>query len=125
MQRRGPGVRRPLGALLKGVWPTDTTTGAGPYTHTFSGSGTTTLWQTTFATDLLGGAVEQVYEAGQCSGMVFSSTEEGGPMHVTWNAVGKRPTIATYTNATAAVLADGYFTATGAVIQYEVDSTTP
>ena len=56
----------------------------------------------------------------------ISGDGTGGPAKVGAKYVGKRPTVATYTNATPQVTGtDGYFTFSGAVLQYEVDSGTP
>jgi hypothetical protein len=115
-----------LGRLLKSLWSVDTMTGAGPFTHTYSGLGLATTWQTMFHTDILGGAVEWTYEAGQCAGMSFSADENGGPLRVGYQIVGKRPTVANYTNATPqSTSTDGYFTVKGAVLKYEADNATP
>jgi hypothetical protein len=121
-----PAFAPPLPRLLTGLWPTDTKTGAGPYTHTMSGLGSATnLWFTTFNTDLLGGAVEETFEAGLMSEFSISGDGTGGPARVGAKFVGKRPTVASYTNATVEALANGYFTFSGAVLQYEVDAGTP
>jgi hypothetical protein len=108
------------------LWTTDTITGAGPYTHTLSNLGATPPWFTTYNTDLLGGSVEETFEAGIMSEFSISGDGTGGPARVGAKYVGKRPTIASYTNATPQVIStDGYFTFSGAVLQYEVDSSTP
>ena len=120
-----PGFAASLGRFLSAFWPTDTKTGAGPYTHTFSGLGTAGPWVTCYNIDLTGGAVEETFEAGRISEISFSSDENGGPLKVGFKATGKKPTIATYTNATPEALTGGYFTATGAVIKFEVDNATP
>lgn len=121
-----PGFAAPLGRLLLALWPTDTATGSTPKTHTFSGLGSATTWQTMYHTDILGGAVEWTYEAGQCSSISFSADETGGPLRVGFGVVGKRPTVATYTNATPqSISTDGYFTVKGATLKYEADSATP
>jgi hypothetical protein len=121
-----PAFGAALPKLLVGLWPTDTKTGAGPWVHTFSGMGATPPWFTTFNTDLLAGSVEETFEAGIQSGFSLSADGTGGPAKVGVKYVGKRPTIASYTNATPQVVAtDGYFTMSGAVLQYEVDSGTP
>src|SRR5262245_23676333 len=64
-----PGFAAQLGRLLHAFWTTDTMTGTTPRTHTFSAFLTSTPWLTTYGTDLLGGAVEETYEAGQASGI--------------------------------------------------------
>ena len=122
-----PAFGAPLPRLLTGLWPTDTKTGAGPYTHTMSGlGGSTNTWYTTYNTDLLGGAVEETFEAGLQQQFTLSGDGTGGPARVGVQYVGKRPTIATFTNSTPQVTGtDGYFTMSGAVLQYEVDSSTP
>lgn len=116
-----------LGRLLFSLWPTDTLTGSSPnFSHAFSALGGATTWQTMMHTDILGGAVEWTYEAGQCAGMSFSADETGGPLRVGYQIVGKRPTVANYTNATPqSTSIDGYYTVKGAVLKYEADSATP
>ena len=121
-----PALGAPLGRFLQSLYPTDTISGAGPFTHTFSGLGSAAPWVTMFHTDILGGAVEYTYEAGQCAGISFSADETGGPLRVGYQCVGKRPTVASYTNATPQVLGtDGYFTVKAATLKYEADSATP
>lgn len=121
-----PAFGAPLPKILFGLWPTDTITGANPYTHTLSTEAATPSWFTTYNTDLLGGAVEETFEAGIMSEFSLSGDNTGGPARVGVKYVGKRPTIATYTNATAQVVnTDGYYTMSGAVLQYEVDNATP
>lgn len=120
-----PGFAAPLPKVLVGLYPTDTVTGSGPFTHTMSGLGAAPPWFTTFNTDLLGGSVEETFEAGIMSEFSISGDGTGGPVRVGAKYVGKRPTIASYTNATAEALATGYFTFSGAVLQYEVDAGTP
>jgi hypothetical protein len=118
-----PAFAAPLGRLLQSLWPTDTITGAGPFTHTFSGLGTATPWIAMYD-DFTNATKEAIYEAGKCAGMTFTCTEAGGPLQVGFRAVGKRPTDAAYTVTTAASLADGYFQAVGAVMQFDENSTT-
>ena len=121
-----PAFGAALPKILVGLWPTDTLSGAGPFTHTFSGLGNTPPWFTTFNTDLLSGSVEETFEAGIMSEFSLSGTNEGGPARVGAKYVGKRPTIASYTNATPQTISsDGYFTFTGGSMKYEVDSATP
>ncbi|MGH2373043.1 MAG: hypothetical protein ACRDIC_06135 [bacterium] len=121
-----PAFGNPLPKLLVGLHPTDTLTGVGPFTHTMSGLGAVPAFFTTFNTDLLGGAVEETFEAGIMSEYSFSGTQEGGPARVGVKYVGKRPTIASYTNATVQTIsADGYYTFTGGSMKYEVDAATP
>jgi len=121
-----PAFGAPLPKILVGLWPTDTVTGTGPFTHTMSGLGAAPPWFTTYNTDLLAGAVEETFEAGILSEFSITGDGTGGPARVGAKYVGKRPTIASYTNATAQVVAtDGYFTFSGATLQYEVDAGTP
>jgi hypothetical protein len=118
-----PAFAAPLGVFLQSLWPTDTITGAGPFTHTFSGLGATGPWVAMFD-DFTNATKEAIYEAGQCAGMTFTVTEAGGPLQVGYRAVGKRPTDAAYTVTTPATLADGYFQAVGAVFQFDEDTGT-
>jgi len=118
-----PAFAAPLGRLLQSLWPTDTMTGAGPFTHTFSGLGATTPWISMYD-DFTNATKKATYEAAKCAGMTFTCTEAGGPLQVGFRATGKRPTDAAYTVTTPATLADGYFQAVGAVMQFDEDSTT-
>lgn len=118
-----PAFSTVLGTLLQAMWPTDTITGAGPYTHTFSGLGGTQSWIALYQT--APGSLAETYEAGLCSGIGFSVTEEGGPLRVQFKAVGKKPTVAAHTITTSNALVDGYFTATGATLKFEEDNATP
>jgi hypothetical protein len=122
-----PAFGAPLGRLLSGLWTTDTISGAGPFVHTFSALGTSAInWFTTYNTDLLGGSAEETFEAGIMSQFSISGDGTGGPARVGVQYVGKRPSYAAFTNATPQVVAtDGYYTFSGAVLQYEVDSSTP
>lgn len=121
-----PGFAAPLGRLLQAFWTTDTMTGTTPRTHTFSTFLTNTPWLTMYHTDILGGSVEWTYEAGQAQMISFTADETGGPLRVGFEAVGKRPTVASYTNATPqSISTDGYFTVKGATLKYEADNTTP
>jgi hypothetical protein len=119
-----PAFGAALGRFLQSLWPTDTITGAGPYTHTFSGLGATTPWVAMYD-DFTNATLEQTYEAGQCAGMTFSVDENGGPLRVGYRAVGKKPTVASYTETTPQTLALGYFTAQGATLKFEEDNATP
>jgi hypothetical protein len=77
-------------------------------------------------TDLLGGAGEELFEAGIMSEWSISGDNTGGPARIGMKAVGKRPTYVPYTNATAQVIGtDGYFTFTGGNLKMEVDNATP
>lgn len=121
-----PAFATPLPKLLVGLHPTDTLSGAGPFVHTLSGLGSTPSWFTTYNTDLLGGAVEETFEAGIMSEYSISGDNTGGPARVGVKYTGKRPTVASYTNATPqTITADGYYTFTGGTVKYEVDSGTP
>jgi hypothetical protein len=118
-----PALADLLGLELVSMWPTDTKTGAGPtYTHTYSGLGATQAWFAQYST---APGLAETYEAGVCSGIGFSVTEEGGPMRVTYEMIGKKPTVAAHTITTSPGLVDGYFTATGAVLKGEEDNATP
>jgi hypothetical protein len=121
-----PAFAAPLPKILFGLWPTDTITGANPYTHTLSTLGATPPWFTTYNTDLLAGSVEETFEAGIMSEFSLSGDNTGGPARVGAKYTGKRPTIASYTNATVQnISTDGYLTFTGGTVKYEVDNATP
>jgi hypothetical protein len=113
-----------LGRLLQSLWPTDTISGAGPYVHTYSGLGGTQPWISWYTNWVNAGAFQQAFAAGLCSGMTFSSTAEGGPLRVGFNAIGQSTTVASFTVTNAETLALGYFQmqATGAKIELDVDT---
>jgi hypothetical protein len=119
-----PGFAAPLGTFLVSMWPTDTVTGAGPYTHTFSGLGNSTAWFSLYS-DPLSGALDETFEDGKCTGITFSNDASGGPLRVGVQMIGKRPTVAAWTAGGSASLNDGYFQAKGATLKYEVDNATP
>lgn len=119
-----PAFAAPLGRILSMLWPTDTISGTGPYTHPFSGLGSATAWFAAYS-DVLAGALDETFEAGKCTGLSFSADGSGGPLRVGVRMIGKRPTVAAWTIGGQAVLGDGYFTAKGATLKYEVDAGTP
>src|SRR5262245_7823110 len=77
-----PAFPAPLPKIVVGWWPTDTVTGAGPFTHTHSGLGNTPAFFANYHTDLLAGSVEETYEAGIMSEFSLSGDQEGGPAKV-------------------------------------------
>lgn len=118
-----PAYGNVLGRVLQGMWPTDTKTGAGPYEHAFSGLGATPPWLSMYSTSP--GSFKETFAAGIISSVGFSFSEVGGPLRVQFSILGETPTVASYTVTTSAALADGYFTAVGATLKYDVDSGTP
>lgn len=118
-----PAFAAPLGRLLQSLWPTDVVTGAGPWTHTFAGLGATAPWIAMYD-DFTNATKKATYGKGQCSGITFTCTEAGGPLQVGFRAVGELPSDTTYTVTTPATLADGYFQAVGAVMQFDEDTST-
>jgi hypothetical protein len=113
-----------LGRLLQALWPTDTTTGAGPYTHTYSGLGGTQSWIALYSEWTNASAFEQTFGKGQCSGITFSATNDGSPLTVGFSAVGQETTVATWTATATDNLDDGYFrlVETGGKIELDVDT---
>jgi len=121
-----PAFANVLGRFLQSIWPTDTKTGAGPYTHTFTGLGSgSTPWMSLYSKQGFSGNLSETFEAGQASAISFSFDQNGGPLKVGYKAVGKKPTVATFTTTTSAVLTDGYFTAAGGVLKFDEDTGTP
>lgn len=121
-----PAFEATLGRWLTGMWPTDTKTGAGPFTHTMSGLGTQPLFWTMWS--LPGGslALPESFGKGVCSGLTFSFDENGGPLQVEVQAVGQVPAVVSAPTITLSeALTNGYYRAVGAVLKYEEDSATP
>jgi hypothetical protein len=96
---------------------------AGTRVHRFSALGNATVWTTMYATKP-GGLIE-TFEDGQISGIAVSADSPGAPIRVNVKAMGKRPTVASYSGGTAMALSDGYFIAAGGQFAYEVDAATP
>lgn len=116
-----------LGTALVGMFPTDTTTGAGPYTHTYSLAGTIPFLS--MYTDKPG-TLKETFEAGVVSGLGFTvEPATSAPLRANVKAYGKRPTVATYTVTTSKQLSDGFFTgvsgAAATTLKIEVDNATP
>lgn len=118
-----PAFATVLGTILQSMWPTDTASGAGPYTHTFTGLGGTQPWIAMYST--APGSELQTFEAGITSAVGFSFDETGGPLRIQHTAVGKKPTKAAHTITTSEVLTNGFFTATAGTLKYEEDNATP
>ena len=114
-----------LGRFLQSMWVTDTTTGAGPYTHTYSGLGGTQPWVALYSEWPSAGAFEQTFGKGQATGMTFSATADENPLRISYRATGQEPSVATYSVTTADDLSDGYFTLRSATANIEADFDTP
>lgn len=121
-----PAFANMMGVVLAGLWPTDTISGAGPYTHPFTGLGSgSTKFITAYSKQSFSGSLKETFEDGQLSQVSFGFDNVGGPLKLGFKAIGKKPTAATTINAgTACALTDGYFTATGGTLKYEADSAT-
>jgi hypothetical protein len=120
----GPAYGTALGRFIQALWPTDTVTGTGPYTHTFSGLGTTQPWVSMYTNWVNAGAFQQTFGKGLGSSVGFTSTADGGPLEVAFSAVGQEVSVGSFTVTTAEALANGYFQlqATGAKIELDVDT---
>lgn len=94
-----------------------------PYTHVFSGLGSTQSWIAMYST--APGSMAQTFEDGICGGISFSCDETGGPLRVQHRLVGKKPTKASHSAGTAVALTDGFFTMTAGTIRLDEDTTTP
>ena len=120
-----PAYAASLGAEIQAFCSTDTNTGtASPYSHVFTGMGGTQPWISVYKdfTNASDGAF--VFADGLCTSLGFSATREGGPLRVSFAAVGKTAHKVDWTATTADDLTDGYFQlqATGAKIELDVDT---
>jgi tail tube protein len=120
-----PAFAAPLGAFLQSIWPTDTVTGAGPWTHTFSGLGSTPSWYSLFREFPGAGAKEQRFSKGLGSSIAFAGDGSGGPLRVTYGAMGQTYADLAYTPGTTSALADGWFALQLASASIEADFDTP
>lgn len=118
-----------LGTILVGMWPTDTASGTAPSRlHAFSGLGGTQPWIALYShwTDS-GINYEQTFGKGLITGVTFSATEEGGPLHVSFSWLGQEVTGATtaaFPATTADLLTAGWFQfqLTSATIELDIDT---
>lgn len=119
-----PAFAAPFGAFLQSLWPTDTITGAGPYTHTFSGLGATQSWYSLFHEWPAAGAVERRFSGGLANSITFAGDASGGPLRVTYGAMGTTYENLSYTPGTTALLSDGWFQLqlSGATIELDYDT---
>jgi hypothetical protein len=120
-----PAYSRSLGRFLQSLWVTDTTTGAGPYVHTFSGAGGTQSWIALYTEWPGAGAFEQTFGKGQATGMGFTADQDGGPLRIRFTAMGQTPTVASYTVTTADDQTQGYFTLQSSTATIKTDLDTP
>lgn len=119
-----PALGASLGTILQSIWATDTKTGAGPYTHTFSGLGGTQSW-ISFYDDFTNATKPMTYGKGVASSITFSADQDGGPLKVGLSAVGQVPSQATYTVGTTDTLTNGYFAMQLSGSTIEIDNDTP
>lgn len=119
-----PAYADSLGRFLQAMWPTDTPTGSGPYTHTFSGLGGTQSWVALYSEWPNAGATEFTFGKGQATRIGFSSTAEGGPLRVEFGAVGQAASRDAWSASVADGLVNGYFglQLAGAVIELDLDT---
>ena len=119
-----PAYADSLGRILQSMWPTDTKTGAGPWTHTFSGLGGTQPWISTYLEWINAGAFEQTFGRGQATGFSITATADESPARVRFAAMGETATVANYSSTVPDDLLDGYFTlqTTGAKIELDFDT---
>lgn len=120
-----PAYSRSLGTFLQSLWPTDTKTGAGPFTHTFSGLGGTQSWIALYTEWPGASAFEQTFGKGQATGIGFTANQDGGPLRVRYTAIGETPTVASYSVTTADDQTQGYFTLQSATATIKTDYDTP
>lgn len=120
-----PAFGTSLGRFLQSMWPTDTTTGAGPYTHTFSGLGGTQPWVALYTEWPGAGAFEQTFGKGTATSFGITANADGGPARVRFGAMGQTPSKTNYTVTTADALTGGYFTLQHASATIEADFDTP
>lgn len=120
-----PAFAAQMGAPLQSMWPTDTITGAGPYTHTYSGLGSTQSWYSLFSEWPGAGAFEQRFSKGLASSIGFTGDGSGGPLRLSWGLFGQTPEVLSYTPGTTAALSDGWFALQLASANIEADFDTP
>lgn len=120
-----PAFAASLGVFLQSLWPTDTTTGAGPYTHTFSALGGTQSWIALY-TDWPGAGPEEfTFGKGLGTGITFTATADGGPLRVGYTAMGQTHVDENHTVSNDDDLTDGYFSLQLASTTIELDFDTP
>lgn len=124
-ETRFPAFSRSLGTFLQSMWPTDTKTGAGPFTHTFSGLGGTQSWMAVYREWPGAGAFEETFGKGLATGIGFTATQDGGPLEVRWTAIGQTPSVTAYSVTTADDLTQGYFTLQSATATIKTDLDSP
>lgn len=119
-----PAFAAPLGAFLQSLWPTDTLTGVGPFTHTFSGLGGAQSWYTLFHEWPTAAAKERRFSGGLGSSMTFSGNAEGGPLRIGYEAMGTTYEDLAYTGGAISALSDGWFQLqlAGATIEGDFDT---
>jgi hypothetical protein len=120
-----PAFAAQMGAFLQSLWPTDTITGAGPYTHTFSGLGGTQSWYSLFHEWPSAAATERRFSGGLGSYISFAGDSGGGPLRISYNAMGTTYENLSYTAGTTALLSDGWFQLQLASSTIELDYDTP
>jgi hypothetical protein len=120
-----PAYSRSLGTFLQSLWPTDTKTGAGPFTHTFSGLGGTQSWMALYTEWPGAAAFEQTFGKGQATGIGFTADQEGGPLRIRYTAMGETPSVTAYSVTTADDQTQGYFTLQSATATIKTDLDTP
>jgi hypothetical protein len=122
-QAEFPAFADSLGRFLQLLWPTDTTTGAGPYTHTFSGLGGTQSWCALYAR-WGAGSKKHTFGKGQATGISFAVDQDGGPLRVGFSATGQTVTDESSTVTTTNALTDGHLTlqASGASFYFDPDT---
>lgn len=121
-----PGFPASLGTILKGLFPTDTSTGSGdPYTHTFSISGTTP-WFTLFSRRP--GDLYEKFTDGLLQEVTFEFSKDS-PLRVGTTYMGKTSEIlgSAYTAAATEVVSSTseWFTPIGGTFKMDIDSDTP
>ena len=117
-----------LGALLVGMWPTDTPSGTAPSRlHTFTGLGSTPPWIALYSM-YVNANYEQTFGKGLLTSLTFTAGPDQDPLQVGFTAIGQETTGATtsaFPATTVTDLVDGFFTLHSATASIQADLDTP
>ena len=114
-----------LGRYLQSLWVTDTVTGTGPWTHTFSGFGGVQPWISVYSEWPNASALEQTFGKGQATGISFIAQADETAGRVVFTAMGQEVTVAAWSATVTDDLTAGYFTLHHASASIKHDFDTP
>lgn len=120
-----PAYAASFGTLLHALYPTNSTTGAGPYTHAPTGLGGTQQWISLYSEWPNAGTFEQTFGKGLLTELSVAASAEGGPITIGASAVGQEASVANWTASAADDLDDGYFSLQTSGSKIEIDVDTP